>query len=267
MKLLTLNTHSLKEKSYKKKLKILVNAIKKYEPDVIAMQEIMQPKDSKKASKSQRMLSLGKIPVREENHALTVLNKLKNEQLDYNCVWLGIKQAYETLEEGVCIFTKWEIDEIKSILLSPFDVYENWKTRKAIGVRINDKWFYSVHLGWWDDNESPSKYEIETLASKTNRENTWLLGDFNSDAGERNRGYDLLLKNWNDTFWLAKEKDTGITVKGKIDGWENDFDKRIDLILTNENVKIKSSRVIFNGDNEDIISDHFGVLVETEEEK
>ena len=266
MKLLTLNTHSLKEKNYNKKLKILVGALKRNEPDIIAMQEIMQPKDAKKAPKNEKMLSLGKIPVREENHALTVLNRLQKEGISYNCVWLGIKQAYDDYEEGLCIFSKKEIDEIKSILLSPFDVYENWKTRKAIGIRIKDKWFYSVHLGWWDDSESPLKYEIETLESKTSKNNTWLLGDFNSPSNEKNRGYSLLLSYWNDTFELAKEKDSGVTVKGKIDGWENTVDKRIDYILTNEKMKIKSSRVIFNGENEDVISDHFGVLVETEEE-
>ena len=265
MKLLTLNTHSLIEKNHNKKLKILINAVEKHQPDIIALQEIMQPKDGKKAPKNENLLSLGKISVKEGNHALNILNGLQRKGLSYNCAWLGIKKSYDKFDEGLCIFSKQEIDEIKSILLSPFDVYENWKTRKALGIRIGDKWFYSIHLGWWDDSESPLKYEIETLESKTSKENTWLLGDFNSPSNEAGKGYDLLSTYWKDTFKLAKEKDYGITVKGKIDGWENSFEKRIDYILTNENTKIKSSYVIFNGENEEVISDHYGVFVETEE--
>ncbi|MBQ7352850.1 MAG: endonuclease/exonuclease/phosphatase family protein [Clostridia bacterium] len=265
MKLITLNTHSLVEKNYNKKLKAFISLIKKYDPDIISLQEVMQPKDAKKAQKTEKILSLGKIPVREENHVLTVLNRLIKEGFNYNCAWLGIKQAYDKYEEGVCILSKWEIDEIKSILLSPFDVYENWKTRKTIGIRVKDRWFYSIHLSWWDDTESPSKYEIETLYDKTNKEKTWLLGDFNCPSNEKNKGYDLLLNYWKDTFVIAEKKDDGITVKGKIDGWKNSESKRIDYILTNENIKIKSSQVIFNGKNGEIVSDHFGILVETEE--
>ena len=265
MKLLTLNTHSLIEKNYNKKLKIFLKTIEKHKPDIIAMQEVMQPKNAKKAEKNEKILSLGKIPVREENHALNVINKFQEKKLSYNCVWLGIKKAYGLYEEGLCIFSKQEIDEIKSILLSPFDIYENWKTRKALGIRIGNRWFYSVHLGWWEDSESPLKYEIETLAGKTSKEKTWLLGDFNSPANEIDKGYGLICSHWNDTFNLAIQKDDGITVKGKIDGWKNSIDKRIDYILTNENVKIKSSYVIFNGENEEIISDHYGVIIETED--
>ena len=266
MKLLTLNTHSLIEKNYNKKLKTLIKAIDKHQPDIIAMQEIMQPKDAKKVQKNEKLLSLGKIPVKEGNHALNVLNSLEKKGLSYNCIWLGIKKAYDIYDEGMAIFSKREIDEVKSILLSTFDIYENWKTRKALGIRIGEKWFYSVHLGWWDDSESPLKYEIETLESKTNKEKTWLLGDFNSPANETGKGYSLLLNYWKDTFTLAKQRDSGITVDGKIDGWQESGSKRIDYILTNENTRIKSSYVIFNGENEDIISDHYGVLVETEEE-
>ena len=170
MKLLTLNTHSLIEKNYNKKLKILINAVEKHQPDIIALQEIMQPKDGKKAPKNENLLSLGKISVKEGNHALNILNDLQRKGLSYNCAWLGIKKSYDKFDEGLCIFSKQEIDEVKSILLSPFDVYENWKTRKALGIRIGDKWFYSIHLGWWDDSESPLKYEIETLESKTSKE-------------------------------------------------------------------------------------------------
>lgn len=66
-----------------------------------------------------------------------------------------------------------------------------------------------------------------------------------------------------DTFLIAKEKDSGITVKGNIDGWDqNKNDLRLDLILANEKLDVKYSKVIFNGINNMVVSDHYGVEVE-----
>ena len=104
------------------------------------------------------------------------------------------------------------------------------------------------------------------MKSKISNERVWLLGDFNCPDTENNKGYSLLSKYWCDTYKIARKRDDGITVKGKIDGWKSQDSKRIDYILTNEDVKIKSSYVIFNGINEGIISDHFGVMIETEED-
>ena len=42
MKLLTINTHSLIEDDYRKKLDIFVDAIYRIRPDIIAMQEVNQ---------------------------------------------------------------------------------------------------------------------------------------------------------------------------------------------------------------------------------
>ncbi len=39
---------------------------------------------------------------------------------------------------------------------------------------------------------------------------------------------------------------------------------RLDLILSNKNLDIEYCRVIFNGINKEIISDHFGVEAEIE---
>ena len=42
MKLLTLNTHSLIENSYEKKLADFISAIREIKPDIIALQEVNQ---------------------------------------------------------------------------------------------------------------------------------------------------------------------------------------------------------------------------------
>ena len=55
----------------------------------------------------------------------------------------------------------------------------------------------------------------------------------------------------------------GATVQGEIAGWQgNKLDLRIDLILTSEKVKTTRSKVIFNGKNKEVISDHYGVEAE-----
>ncbi|MFT5873223.1 MAG: maltose 6'-phosphate phosphatase [Clostridium sp.] len=94
---------------------------------------------------------------------------------------------------------------------------------------------------------------------------TFFMGDFNNNAYVKDEGYDYLMeKGLKDTYALAKEKDCGITVKGKIDGWDlNKNDLRLDLILVNKDVDVKYSKVIFNGINGLVVSDHYGVEIDT----
>ena len=91
-----------------------------------------------------------------------------------------------------------------------------------------------------------------------------MLGDFNNEASVKGEGYDFLIENgFYDTYLLAKAKDDGVTVKGEIGGWEgNKTEKRIDLILANCQIPVNYSKVIFNGVNKSIVSDHFGGEVE-----
>ena len=82
-------------------------------------------------------------------------------------------------------------------------------------------------------------------------------------------GYDSIISsNWYDTYTLAKNKDMGYTVTGSIDGWRDKKfsfqSKRIDYIFTNKKTDISSSYTVFNGENEQIISDHFGILLSYE---
>lgn len=262
MKLLTLNTHGLVESNLKIKQEIIAEAISQYKPEVVALQEIMQSKEAQIASILNGIYSVGNIPIKEDNYLISLQNELKKLGLDYNIVWLGIKLAYDKYDEGLALLTKKKYEEINVIRLSPFDDYYNWKTRKALGVRIDNQYFYSVHLGWWDDLESPQEKEILQLKNETNsNENLWLMGDFNAPANEREKGYDMLTKYWYDSYLLALDKDDGITVNGKIDGWNNSCGKRIDYIFTNRKQSFKSSQIIFNGDHRGIVSDHYGILL------
>ena len=262
MKLLTLNTHSLMENEYEKKLECFVNFIIRQTPNIVFLQEVMQPVSAEKANVAHMVA--GAIALKEGNHALNVQRALELRGEKYYLAWLGIKKSYDRFDEGLAILSKEPYDDIDEILLSPFDDYSNWKTRKALGVKQRDTWFYNVHMGWWNDNESPFQYEITKLLEGAKQEGlTFFAGDYNSASYDK--GYELILSmGLYDTYALAEEKDDGITAVTGIDGWhhkEKNERIRIDYIFTNKKIDVKSSRTVFNGITEPTVSDHYGILI------
>lgn len=267
MKLLTINTHSLIEENYKKKLLIFADAIEELKPDVIAMQEVNQSIEERPVKPANNFTVLGDIPLKTDNHALNILSELGKRGVEYNLLWVGMKKSYDAYDEGIAIMSKQNIDACDEFTVSTTDDYNNWRRRKIIGLKTKNQWFYSVHLGWWGDVEEPFLMHWERLSEKIkSKENVWLMGDFNSEANVKDEGYSTVLKfGWRDSYTEADKKDDGYTVSGKIDGWENSDTngKRIDYIFTNTDRQIKSSSVIFDGKNYGIISDHFGIMIET----
>ncbi len=268
--MLTLNTHSLIEQNYEEKLVYFVNAMVKYEPDIIALQEVNQTSDE--SSLSDKFLKgytqcQSAVPLKKDNHAYRVVKLLLEKNINYYWTWLPIKNGYDKYDEGLAILSKKEILETDTVLVSCINDYNNWKTRKILGIYSGDEWFYSVHLGWWDDKSDPFSDQWSRLSKRlTGKENVWLMGDFNNCAEIRNEGYDLIKKSGcQDTFEIAREKDDGITVGTVIDGWKDKITDtngmRIDFIWTNSENIIERTNVIFNGKNEPVISDHYGVMI------
>lgn len=258
MKLLSLNCHSWQEENQMEKIRILAEKIKEEQYDVIALQEISQHKDSN--------IICGKI--KSDNYAEVLINELNLIDEDgYRYVWDFSHMGYDVYEEGLAILTKHKIVNSECFYISQDKTITNYKSRKIVkatieinGVNID---FYSCHLGWWNDIDEPFKNQMDNLLEKLDGEKlSILMGDFNNNAFIRNEGYDYILeKGLFDTFISAEVKDSGITARGKIDGWKScDEDKRLDLILTSKKINVKSSKVIFNGEK-NIVSDHYGVEV------
>lgn len=247
------------EAAQKYKIEIIARAIKDNKYDVVAMQEVNQSITTCIAFEN----------IKADNFALVVLNELKRIGCnDYKMIWDFSHIGFDIYEEGLVILTRHEIEDKKSIFISKNMDKNHWKTRIALRVSINigkeivD--FYSCHLGWWNDEEEDFCKQADRLISSINKKRlTFLMGDFNNNANIRNEGYDYILsRGIFDTFNISEARDTGITVKGKIDGWEeNKKDLRLDLILTNVKKTIKYSRVIFNGENREVVSDHYGVEI------
>ncbi|MGL5313298.1 MAG: endonuclease/exonuclease/phosphatase family protein [Peptostreptococcaceae bacterium] len=259
MKLLTLNCHSWQEDNQIEKIKYLAKVINEKEYDVIALQEVSQLINSD--------IVFGKI--KKDNFALLLKEELLKLNNKYEFVWDSAHIGYDIYEEGLCIMTKLPIIEHNSFYVSNSNEMNFWKSRKVVKVKIKYKEkyivFYSCHLGWWNDEDEPFKVQVRNLVDDVEKEDFALvMGDFNNNACLRNEGYDYLLKaGLVDTYNLAKVKDYGFTVKGKIAGWDNNKDDlRLDIIFSNKELEIENSNVIFNGKNKKVISDHFGVEVE-----
>lgn len=272
MKILTLNTHSLAEKNYSSKLKEFVAAAANERYDIIAMQEVNQTCSAENAE----MITDGynpcsdRITIKEDNHLLKCTELLEEKGVHYFWTWLPIKKGYGKYDEGIGIMSLSPIKETAFFTVSNIDDADNWKTRKILGIKTEsylDEWFFSVHFGWWNDEEEPfaSQWKNAEKHLKGYRK-MWLMGDFNNPAHVRSEGYDMVkFSGWNDTYELAAIKDTGITVREKIDGWNEETGKygiRIDQIWCSEKIEIKSSQVVLDGKKYPVVSDHYGVEVE-----
>lgn len=92
----------------------------------------------------------------------------------------------------MALLSKKPIARVQQFLTSKTDDYENWKTRRILGIQPegSSDWFFTVHMGWWNDEEEPFvdqwKCIQETLKDSKYREGTiWLIGDFNSQDDVR----------------------------------------------------------------------------------
>ena len=275
MKLLTLNTHSLVEDNYSTKLDAFVSAVAEQRPDIIALQEVNQTI----AETQVDVISEGYVPcvenivIRKDNHVYKAAELLEGARVKYYWTWLPLKKGYNKYDEGIALMSRSRIIETDVVRISETDDYNNWKTRKIIGIRTEaapDEWFFSVHYGWWDDLDEPFQNQWQkTVEYMKKYSRVWLMGDFNSPAEVRNEGYDIVNSSgWYDSYTRAKTRDNGITVGKVIDGWRDKVSgtdgMRIDQIWCSQKAEIASSEVIFNGANKPVVSDHYGVVAEYE---
>ena len=209
MKLWTINTHSLLENDYEQKLTDFVDAVIQEKPDIIAMQEVNQPHTS------------DNVTINEDNHVYRAAKLLVEHGIQYYWKWLPVKIGYGKYDEGLAIMSLSPITDTDEFLISNSDDYSNWKTRKILGIKTlnNDDWFYTVHMGWWNDGEEPFEKHWQRLcAHMENKGTVWLMGDFNSRADVRKEGYDLVRKSkFEDTYMISDKKDDVFTVEKAID--------------------------------------------------
>ena len=269
MKLLTCNTHSLVEDKYEEKLKAFVDRVAQEKFDIIALQEVNQTHGG-------AIINIKEIPyfiskeecvLTSDNHVYRAAQMLREKGIHYYWTWVPIKLGYDRYDEGIAVLSLKKPEEVKHFYISTSEDYNDWHSRKVIGVKIEGCWYYSMHMGWWqEETESFSHQWEKFLANLPENDKIYLMGDFNNPAHANEEGYDLVLDSgFYDTYHLSGQKDDGVTVVKAIDGWRDKGavnKMRIDFIFKNDDTEVESSQVIFNGDNGPVISDHFGVVIE-----
>ena len=140
------------------------------------------------------------VLLKADNHAAAVAKMLEARGVHYYWSWLPAKVGYDIYDEGAAVFSRAPITAAENLLLSQINDYNNWKTRRTLGVCAGDVWYYTVHLGWWKDEVEPFAPQWEKLSKAAGAKKTaFLLGDFNSEADVRGEGYDLVLgSGWQD---------------------------------------------------------------------
>lgn len=262
MKLLTLNTHSLHGECSVESCHILCSKIVEEQPDIIALQEVNQHMKEYCVSEDWGYLTVGEIPIKESNFALSVQKMLTSMKQDYRFSWLGVKNGYRKFEEGLAIFSKAPIKNAKSLLLSNTADFNNFKKRMALLTETDSGIFINCHLGWENDPDEPYENQLRRLNTCYSlKKQMYLLGDFNVPEGSR--GYEKIISSgWHDTFLLAEKTNGRATIFGKIDGWEkNSEGLRIDYIFANKKTVVKKSEILFDGKDTPVISDHVGVMI------
>ncbi len=238
-----------------------MNEIFQIQPDIIALQEVNQSINATVVDTD--CIRCGKCQIKSDNHAMRIVNELKKRGINYHWSYLPVKVGYQKYDEGLAVLCKYPILDAHEILLSQQDDYNNWRTRKALVVKLGDKIGYvcNVHMGWWDDEADPYKQQWERLESKLPDGKIWLMGDFNSPDSKKDEGYDLIRSGgWTDLY-REYSSDCGYTVPGSIDGWKGCAPKRIDYIWHNGKVNVLCAKVCFS---DKCVSDHFGVFAEVD---
>lgn len=271
MKVLTLNAHSWLEKNSMDKLNDLAKNIIEEKYDIIALQEVNQTDENEIINPNEYFHETkGQTPIKEDNFAYILVGKLKENNLYYHWCWTYNHFSYNKYNEGVALLSLNKIKP-KSLLLSKNSDVNDYRTRIAIVVEttINNKPILALsgHYSWWNGNEG-FKYEwtqTENLLNETTIPFV-LMGDFNNPAHIENEGYNMIMNNnkldIKDSFVHSKKQIGEFTVEKNIAGWEDNKENlRIDYIFTSKEFNIEEYRVMFDGKNGPIISDHYGVAV------
>ena len=115
------------------------------------------------------------VLLKADNHAAAVARMLEQRGVHYYWSWLPAKVGYDIYDEGAAVFSRAPITAAENLLLSKTNDYSNWKTRRTLGVCAGDVWYYTVHMGWWKDEEEPFAAQWETLSQAAGAKQTAFL--------------------------------------------------------------------------------------------
>lgn len=141
MKIITLNTHSLVEEDYERKLRQFTDVVLAERPDVFALQEVNQSVQAERLER-ENLPGFVNCPdftgvFREDNHAVRLAEALFASGVPYYWTWVPAKLGYGKYDEGLAVFSRRPIVETDSFRISLCSDYQNWKTRRVLGVKTD----------------------------------------------------------------------------------------------------------------------------------
>ncbi|SFC60655.1 maltose 6'-phosphate phosphatase [Alkalibacterium subtropicum] len=280
MKVLTLNTHAWMEEDPYDKIEKIVDRIAAKVYRFVALQEINQSLDAEVAVDPGFIKAGGDDPgvaVKADNFALLIVEGLRERGLDYYWSWTANHIGYDKYDEGVAILSRLPF-EAESLLVSDCQDYTHHYTRRILKASVEEapnKWtVLSCHYSWWKDGKGRALFRKEWdktrhLLEGDKETSLLVMGDFNNEAAIKGEGYDYVTVTapfLSDSYAQAMEINGDATVISAIDGWNDHPDeKRIDYIFTDNRKRIDRYRVVFDGQNGQVVSDHFGIEAEISE--
>lgn len=275
MKVLTLNTHSWIEDDPEEKLEQLAKRISEEDYDVIALQEVNQLKKAAPAIVDDFYCPVTDYVILEDNFALRLSERLQVLGAEYYWTWEFSHTGYGIYQEGLALLSKNPILP-SSHLVSKVDDVDDVRRRIILtGVtEVDGKMICacSGHYSWWSAGGSEEGFKVEWEHTEQFLADVdyplLVMGDFNNPEGTQ--GYQLVVNSElgiQDTFVTSEEQTGSFTVAKSIDGWsENKGLLRIDYVFASPELKAAHYQVMFDGISGPVVSDHFGVAVQFEEE-
>jgi maltose 6'-phosphate phosphatase len=276
MRVLTVNVHGWIEENTPEKIKRLAKTIAEKDYEVIAMQEVNQPLDEKEIEHPTYLPPLIEehpIPLKEKNYAKVLLDELAVYGKKYYWSWSANHIGYDKYDEGLAILTK-NPQQSEAITVSETFDYTSISTRnvlKTIVTIADEEWtIFNGHFSWWRDMNDQLVFKnewdnVKQHFTDIDKKRVLFMGDFNNESNLKGKGYDYLLETapfLKDGYVHAEKTYGEATVPAGIDGWKQvTSGKRIDYIFLSQELLVKECNVIFDGQNEPIISDHYGVEI------
>jgi maltose 6'-phosphate phosphatase len=245
----------------------IADGINQTDPDIVCLQEVGEWSGGN--TQDPESIQFGSS---DSNMVHQILQRL-DEHYFYTMEWSHY--GFDVWLEGSAILSKHPFIDTGSRFISNPDNgrYQFWKSRNVPMARINLPGIgianvFSVHTGWWDDEEEPFQDQFTKLLAwageiASPRETTVLCGDFNVPAGSKMQEFMTSGTGYSDQYALANpDGGSDATIDGAIDGWETgDSGRRIDYILMNDDspLDVEEARIVFTEQIFGVVSDHAGV--------
>jgi endonuclease/exonuclease/phosphatase family metal-dependent hydrolase len=245
----------------------VANAINKLDPDLVCLQEVGEwPGSGTSASDA---VDFGGT---DSNMVHQILKRLDNKY-HYTLDWSHY--GFDVWLEGSAILSKHPLTKTGSRFISRPENsrHDFWKSRNIPMAqidlpRLGSVTVFSVHAGWWDDEDEPFQEQFGRLVSWAGEimkagDSIIFCGDFNVPAGSKMQRFMTQDTGFSDQYALANPDGLlDATIGGDIDGWEGSGrGKRIDYVLLNDDspLEVRQAQRIFTEKVFGRVSDHVGI--------